>query len=180
MSDKTQGTDIPAKTTSAQNAAARLVEAHQVLSTSKFYLGKPDVLDHVEWVREGRANRLVVKVEKNIEKALEMARLCTIVKINRDDFWLTSDAGYQKPLVVWKSLAEVKPSCAMTMPDVQPVKMDYSRVVANLHNLQGRITTPGYQMGKGFFLSARGDVQRFKLRHILFEVRRSNIVITMS
>ena len=180
MSDKTQGTDIPAKTTSAQNAAARLVEAHQDLSRSKFYLGKADVLDEVEWVREGRANRLVVKADKDIEKALEMARLSAIVKIDRDDFWLTSDAGYQKPSVVWKSLAEVKPSCAMTMPDVQPAKMDYSRVVANLHNLQERIMTPGYQMGKGFFLSARGDVQRFKLRHILFEVRRSNIAITKS
>ena len=74
----------------------------------------------------------------------------------------------------------MKPSCAMTMPDVQPVtEMDYSRVVANLHNLQGRITTPGYQMGKGFFLSARGDVQRFKLRHVLFEVRWSKIANTM-
>ena len=103
MSGKTQGTDVPAKTTSAQNAAAWLVEAHQVLSTSKFYLGKLDVLDHVEWVREGRANRLVVKVEKDVEKALEMARLCAIIKIDRDDFWLTSDAGYQKPSVVWKS-----------------------------------------------------------------------------
>ena len=82
MSDKTQGTDVPAKTTSAQNTAARLVEAHQVLSISKFYLGKPDVLDHVEWVWEGRANRLVVKVEKDVEKALEMARLCAIVKID--------------------------------------------------------------------------------------------------
>ena len=48
--------------------------------------------------------------------------------------------------------------------------MDYARVVDNLRTLQGKITTPGYQMGKGFFLAARGDVQRFKLHHILFKV----------
>lgn len=176
MSDKFQATDVPAKISCAQSAAARLVDAHLELSTSPFYLGQTVVLDHVEWVREGRANRLVVKVEKEVDKAstevgeLEMAKLSAIVKIDRDDFWMTSDAGYQRPSVVWKSLAEVKLSCAMTMPDAQPAKMDYSRVVSNLQELQGRIATPGYQMGKGFFLSARGDVQRFKLRHVLFEV----------
>lgn len=159
--------------TLVQKAAARLLAAHQKLSGTQFYLGESTVLDHVEWVQDGRADRLVVKVDEKADTSnMELARLSAIVKIDRDDFWMISDAGYQKPSVVWKSLAEVKLSCAMTMPDLQPVKMDYVCVVANLETLQGRITTPGYEMGKGFFVGARGDVRRFKLRHALFEVSR--------
>ena len=160
----------------AQKGAEYLLHVHRSLSTSPFYLGNEAVVDHVQWVRDGRANRLLIKPGESINSAhndpsnLPFAKLSAIVKIDRDDFWLTSDAGYRKPSVVWKTLADVKPSCAITMPDVQPAKMDYARVVDNLRMLQGKITTPGYQMGKGFFLAARGDVQRFKLRHILFEV----------
>ena len=160
----------------AQKGAERLLHVHQSLSTSPFYLANEAVLDHVQWVRDGHANRLLVKPEESTNSArndpsnLPLAKLSAIVKIDRDDFWLTSDAGYRKPSVVWKSLADVKPSCAITIPNMQPAKMDYARVVDNLRTLQGKITTPGYQMGKGFFLAARGDVQRFKLRHILFEV----------
>ena len=169
--------DSEAPRTVAQKAAARLLEAHWKLSGTRFYLGESAVLDNVEWVRDGRANRLVVKVEEGVEGTetsdLQLAKLSAIVKIDRDDFWMTSDAGYQKPSVVWKSLAEVKLSCAMAMPDLQPAKMDYAVVVSNLQSLQAKITTPGYDMGKGFFLTGRGDVQRFKLRHVLFEVSGS-------
>ena len=167
----------------AQRGAERLLHVHQRLSTSPFYLGNEAVVDHVQWVRDGRANRLLVKPDENIKSAhndpsnLPIAKLSAIVKIDRDDFWLTSDAGYRKPSVVWKTLADVKPSCAITIPDVQPARMDYARVVDNLRTLQEKITTPGYQMGKGFFLAARGDVQRFKLRHILFEV---NFIISQA
>ena len=156
----------------AQKAAGRLVEAHRKLTGTSFYLGESAVLDNVEWVRDGRANQLVVKVEEAVATSdtnLQLAKLSAIVKIDCDDFWMTSDAGYQKPSVVWKTLADVKLSCAMTMPDLQPVKMDYASVVSNLQTLQGRTMMPGYEMGKGFFLGARGDVQRFKLRHVLFE-----------
>lgn len=177
---QTQDTFTPSTSqetkTLGQKAAERLLYVHQSLSTSHFYLGNETVIDHVQWVRDGRANRLVVKPGEDVNSAsndisnLPIAKLSAIVKIDRDDFWLTSDAGYQKPSVVWKTLAEVKPSCAITIPDVQPAKMDYPRVVNNLRTLQGKITTPGYQMGRGFFLAARGDVHRFKLRHVLFEV----------
>jgi len=84
---------------------------------------------------------LVIKPDKGVDRAstdisdFEITRLSAIVKIDRDEFWWTSDA---------KNLAEVKSSCAITMPDLQPAKMDYPCVVANLQNLQGKITMPEY------------------------------------
>ena len=173
MSQQSSPKETESPKTLAQKATARLLAAHQKLSGTQFYLGQSVILDHVEWIRDGRADQLVLKVDDKAEPSnMQLARLSAIVKIDRDDFWLTPDAGYQKSSVVWKSLADVKLSCAMTMPDLQPVKTDYVRVVSNLETLQERITTPGYEMGKGFFLAARGDVRRFKLRHALFEVRR--------
>jgi len=95
-----------------------------------------------------------------------------IVHINRNDFWMTSDAGYRRPSTVLKGLRDVKLSYAVCIciPDLQPVRGNYDQVVKNLEQLQAEIVTPGYQIGKGFFLGAKGDAKRFKIQHVLFDV----------
>ena len=104
---------------------------------------------------------------------MDLAKLSAIVKIDREDSWLTSNAGYQKPSVVWKNLWEAKPLGVIAMPELQPVKTEYVRVVSNLQKLR-KITAPGYQMSKGFFLAAlqvaprlvRGDsIHRKRANH---------------
>jgi len=133
------------------------------------------VLQKVEWVRDGRADRLAVKTDsiggetKDTSQYI-MVTLTAIVHIDRDDFWMTSDAGYRRPSTVWKGLRDVKPSCAVCIPDLQPARGDYDQVVKNLEQLQAEIVTPGYQMGKGFFLALKGDAKRFKIQHVLFDV----------
>ena len=40
----------------AQKSTERLLHVHRSLSTSPFYLSNEAVVDHVQWVRDGRAN----------------------------------------------------------------------------------------------------------------------------
>jgi len=111
---------------------------------------------------------LVIKPDKGVDRAstdisnFEIARLSAIVKVDQDEFWWTSDA---------KNLAEVKSSCAIMMPDLQPAKMDYPCVVANLQNLQGKITMPEYQTGKRGIRSRSSNLYSLwfegLLRHML-------------
>lgn len=103
-----------------------------------------------------------------------MATLTAITRMDCNNFWMTSDAGYGRPSTVWKDLAEVKLSCVVCSPDLQPAKGDYDQVIANLQSLQGKIVTPGYQMGKVFFLAGKGVMKRFKVHHVLFEVSIRN------
>lgn len=154
--------------TLSQNFAAQLMKSHQCLSQSDFYLGGDRVLEKVIWVCEGCADRLVIKgetgnKETTDDRQAEMATLTVIVHVDCNDFWITLDGGYTRSSIVWKDLAEVKLTCAMCSPDLQPAKLDYDQVIANLESLQGRIVTPGYQMGKVFFLGGKGDMKRFKV-----------------
>lgn len=88
-------------------------------------------MEKVTWVREGRADRLVVKRESHSDdppeqSASEMASLTAIVHIDGSDFWMTSDGAY---------------------PDLPPVKADYDQVVANLQELRGQVATPSFCNG---------------------------------
>ena len=156
-------------TPSVAASAAHLIQTHQILKQSKFYLGGDQVLKKVKWVCDGRADRLVVNGPPS-EGSFEMASLSAIVRVEHNDFWMTPDAGYQKPSAIWKDLLDVKPSCVVSAPDLQPVKDDFQQVVANLQHLQGEMRTPGYEMGKAFFTGGHAETQRFKVRHVLFEV----------
>lgn len=166
---------MSAELTSSSNAAAQLMKSHCNLKGSDMYLGSPQVMEKVTWVCEGRADHLVVKSESHSDvhsedASHEMVFLTTIICIDGSDFWMTSDGAYGWPSTVWKELADVKLSCAVCTLDLQPMKADYDQVVANLHKLQAQVVTPGYQMGKSFFLPGKGDMKRIKIRHVLFEV----------
>lgn len=83
-----------------------------------------------------------------------MATLSAIVHVDQNNFWMTLDAAYDWPSIVWKDLADVKPSCAVCTLDLPPVKAYYNQVVANLHELQAQVLTPGYQKEKSFLPEA--------------------------
>jgi len=149
-------------------SASQLVHSHHKLKQSDLYLRGDQVLQKVIWVHDGCADRLAVKGETGGEERkdkanYEMVSLSAIVRIDRNNFWMSSDAGYQRPSTVWKDLVDVKPSCAVCTLDLQPAKGDYEKVVENLQQLQAQTLTPGYQMGKGFFLGLKSEAMRFKI-----------------
>jgi len=144
-----------------------------VASMPKERLGGPRLDRSCNWEKYGydrHADRLVVNDGASSDGSFEMASLSAIVQVDHNDFWMTPDTGYQKPSAVWKDLLDVKPSCIISAPDLQPVKDKFQQVVANLQHLQGEMWMPGYEMGKAFFTGGHAQTQRFKVRHVLFEV----------
>ncbi|KIK11918.1 hypothetical protein PISMIDRAFT_78579, partial [Pisolithus microcarpus 441] len=97
------------------------------------------------------------------------AILSAIARIDNHDFWLTSDGGYQGPDSVWKEFLEVKPSCALTDPGLQPAAADFPIVLRTLQKITEKCVTPGYSAGRSFFAPSKTTATRFKLRHKLFE-----------
>ncbi|KAI6021763.1 hypothetical protein BKA83DRAFT_4126509 [Pisolithus microcarpus] len=63
------------------------------------------------------------------------AILHTIVHIDSKDFWLTADSGYLGPNTVWKEIADVKPSCTITNPGLEPISSDFKVVIHMLQDL---------------------------------------------
>ncbi|KAI6004719.1 hypothetical protein EDD15DRAFT_2359476 [Pisolithus albus] len=99
----------------------------------------------------------------------EKAILSAIACIDHDDFWLTPDGGYHGPTTVCREILDVKPSCAMTIPGLEPVRSDFGIVMQNLRAITQKCVTPGYSTGRSFFTWDNLNPTRFKLRHQLFE-----------
>ncbi|KAI5982870.1 hypothetical protein EDD15DRAFT_2377090 [Pisolithus albus] len=99
----------------------------------------------------------------------EHAVLSAIVRIDREDFWLVSDGGYQGPGNVWKDILDVKLSCALTKPSLEPINSDFAVVLNALRLLTQKCVTPGYTLGKSLFGNENSNPTRFKLRHKLLE-----------
>lgn len=95
--------------------------------------------------------------------------LSAIACIDHDDFWLTADGGYHAATLVCRELLDVKPSCALATPGLEPVRSDFATVLQNLRQITEKCTTPGYASGKSFFTGDIPNTTRFKLRHQLFE-----------
>lgn len=99
----------------------------------------------------------------------ERVILSAIACIDHDDFWLTADGGYHGTTTVCREILDVKPSCALTTPGLEPVKSDFATVLHNLRQITEQCITPGYAAGKSFFTGDHSNTTRFKLRHQLFE-----------
>lgn len=84
------------------------------------------------------------------------------MRIDHEDFWLTSDGGYQGPNAVWRDILHVKPSCALSNPGVEPVLSDFQHVLQNLQLLAERCVTPGFSSGKSLFCTDHQGVGRFQ------------------
>lgn len=186
-------TSTPSETsdpTPSDPITSRLSLARDRLLHHGFYLGDSSIIDKLHWVQDGRGHALtsisipdsnadvdvlitVPPVELPSDNSLttspDHATLTAIVRVDRNDFWLTSDGGYQGPTAVCKELLQVKPSCALTDPATMPVSADFAVVLETLHLITEKCVTPGYSAGASFFSTDGDGGPRFKLRHKLFE-----------
>lgn len=170
-------------TTLHPRTAKTLLDARQRLLDSNVYLAHPNFRDRVEWVRDGKAHKLVMKVDKpasastsaaddddeNSSSAPEMAILSVIVIISSDDFWMSSDAGWRGPTKITKTFAQVKPSCTGERPNLETLGDDFDIAISNLKWLQDQAATHGFREKKGLLVGNPG-MPRIKVRHTLFEV----------
>lgn len=104
-----------------------------------------------------------VSFDRAPSPAPEPAILSTIVHIDSADFWLTADGGFLGPNSVWKEIVNVKPSCTVMDPGIEPVTFDFAVVIRVLQELTAKCVTPGYTTGKSFFSQRESGPTRFKL-----------------
>ncbi|KAI6100724.1 hypothetical protein EDD16DRAFT_1761229 [Pisolithus croceorrhizus] len=174
-------------------SSSHVLNACNRLMGSPSYLGLPSLSSDFHWLCEGRGHVLIHMPESppdtvtttspptnsddgdpcdsspNVPSTPVAVSLSAIIRINREDFWLTSDGGYQGPGAVWRDILDVKPSCTVSNPSIEPVTSDFVHMLRNLHLLTKRCVTPGFSSGKSFFCADHQAVARFKLRHRLFE-----------
>ncbi|KAI6024582.1 hypothetical protein EDC04DRAFT_2723655 [Pisolithus marmoratus] len=155
--------DPPASTTESL-----LADRREQLQNSGFYLADDDIHNKVEWICHGRSHYLAVAGN---EMQRQVADLSAIVQINSNNYWLMSDAGYCKGMKFCQHLYDIKPSCTISEPPMNPYKTDFTAVMNNLRILTQKTSTPGYQLGQGFFFHDNATLTptRFKIRHILFK-----------
>ncbi|KAI6043564.1 hypothetical protein EDC04DRAFT_2600031 [Pisolithus marmoratus] len=84
--------------------------------------------------------------------------------------------GYHGPNSFWKEIVDVKPSCTISDPGLEPVNSDFIVILQMLHMFMDKCITPGYSHGKSFFSNGNISPMQFKLHHQLFEALESAIV----
>jgi hypothetical protein len=160
------------------NTARRLLDARQRLLNTGLYLSHPNIRNKVEWVRDGKGHKLVVKntkpVDDDAEKSPpEMALLSLITVISVDDFWMSPDAGWKGPTSFTKTLTDAKASCTGEKPKIDIFGDDFVTAITNLQWLQDQTATHGFAAKKGALIGQPGaaaDTYKVKVRHCLFEV----------
>ncbi|KAI5989032.1 hypothetical protein EDD15DRAFT_2370889 [Pisolithus albus] len=150
-----------------------LSRSREQLLASGLYLADDNIVHNVHWVQQGRSHYLAVLPNEPSSSAAEheLAELSAIVLIDSKNYWLTSDAGYQRGTCIWPHLYDVKLSCTVSAPPMNPQKTDFATVTNNLRVLMQKIATPGFEKGNGFLFHDNGSPTptRFKIRHCLFE-----------
>ncbi|KAI5997162.1 hypothetical protein EDD15DRAFT_2364660 [Pisolithus albus] len=137
-------TSTPSDTLASDPISLRITLARERLLRGGFYLGDSSVIQSLHWVQDGRGHALTstskadsTANDDDVHMVLpgdfpshsaNHATLSAIVRVDRNDFWLTSDGGYQGPSALCKEILHVKPSCALTDPGTMPVSTDYVTV----------------------------------------------------
>lgn len=166
---------ITAPTSPSNTPTSPLTRSRDQLLESGFYLADDNVINNVRWVQQGRSHYLATVPDSSTSTSAasqhELAELSAIVVIDSKNYWLTSDAGYQRGACMWQHLYDVKLSCTVSAPPTNPHKSDFVTVMKNLRILMQKIATPGFEKGKGFLFHDNGSPtpMRFKIRHCLFE-----------
>ncbi|KIK19874.1 hypothetical protein PISMIDRAFT_13357 [Pisolithus microcarpus 441] len=174
-----------------------MVTARNRLMRSGSYLGDPSICSNFQWLHEGCGHMLVhvpklasevilslsaptsaddnaevncdLKPDIPLSQPNEPAILSMIVRIDHNNFWLMADGGYLGPNNVCKDILDVKPSCALLNPGLEPMMSDFPLVLQTLQQSTQCCVTPGFSSGKSFFSVDQNGAQHFKLHHILFE-----------
>ncbi|KIK18236.1 hypothetical protein PISMIDRAFT_109910 [Pisolithus microcarpus 441] len=172
-----------------------LINAHNCLMGSRCYLGDTSISANFEWVCEGQGHVLVcVPAMQNDDPPTATGHdtsvddnnvdspgipptpltpptfLSAIVHIDQEDFWLTPDGRYQGPNGIWKEFLDVKPSCTLVNPGMEPVMSDFPVTLHMLQLFTQHCVTPSFSSGKSFFSSDEHGPSHFKLCHRLFKV----------
>ncbi|KAI6010047.1 hypothetical protein PISMIDRAFT_12614 [Pisolithus microcarpus 441] len=159
-------------TASLTPTTSPMSRSRQQLLASGLYLADDNIVHNVQWVQQGRSHYLAVLSDSSTAAAQhEPAELSAIVVIDSKNYWLTSDAGYQKGASMWQHLYDVKLSCTVSAPPMNPQKSDFGTLMKNLCILMQKITMPGFEKGKGFLFhdNCSPTPTCFKIRHCLFE-----------
>ncbi|KAI5997569.1 hypothetical protein EDD15DRAFT_2194608 [Pisolithus albus] len=171
--------------------------SHDHLLAMGLYLGDSTVATNVQWVREGRGHVLVYCPKKDTEESTtegnstalknissnptpttapanfqappEGAELSAIVRIECEHFWLTSDGGYLGPNDICKEILDVKLTCTVGDPGMEPVHSDFPTVLDMLCVLTRQCVMPGYSAGPSLFITEKNRPTCVKVRHRLFE-----------
>ncbi|KAI6012841.1 hypothetical protein BKA83DRAFT_31409, partial [Pisolithus microcarpus] len=75
------------------------------------------------------------------------AILSAIIHIDHNDFWLMADGGYLRPNKVCKDILDVKPSCTLLNPGLEPMISDFPLVLQTLQQCTQRCVTPSFSSG---------------------------------
>lgn len=171
----------------------RLQAAQTYLLGRRGYLAEPAVLEDCEWVRDGKAHKLVFKTppappvstvdsnESTLQDTIEvpqLAKLCLVGRISKDDFWLLSDAGWRGTTEFSKSFAKVKASGTWEAPRQAPFAADFPSAIKNLKAIEAKMVTPGFKQTRSTLVGLGGS--RVKVRHALFEVSYISSYITLT
>ncbi|KAF9239986.1 hypothetical protein BU15DRAFT_61619 [Melanogaster broomeanus] len=163
----------------ASSTNDRNTRIHQELLDSGLYLGDRAILQHVEWKPNGRRESLFIKESPSSpsddqkpssdDSVADLATLSTVVRINDNGFWLTSDAGWRAPTDITPHLRDAKASCIGVSPLTGVFRDDFFLSVENAHLLQQQIATPNAGEHLGFACKGEGQFAELKFRHMLFE-----------
>lgn len=132
------------------------------------YLGDGLVPNKVAWVREGKADKLVLP---NVESTY--AVLLCITEIDTNSYWLTSDANYQGPNSYVKKIVDAKASCIMMKPMMEFFSSEWQSVLANLRSVMSQIAKPG-SPSQGLFAMQTSTC--FKVCYVLFTVSHNTSI----
>jgi hypothetical protein len=167
----------------------KLVDTRDLLMAEGFYIGDSTFRHDVVWLRVGKADHLVVKSDATAyddamkEFALDMSAtaapsppqpvpLSAIVHIPEGDFWFASCAMWKGPTQAAPTFADIKPSFTGQAPMHDPIRADFTEVIANIKWLMGEAATPGVQMKQGLIVNTIGTgAPKLKVKHVVFEVR---------
>ncbi|KAI6143858.1 hypothetical protein EDD17DRAFT_1658667 [Pisolithus thermaeus] len=163
--------------------------AHNCLLASGLYLGDSSIMGNLHWVQDGRMDVLSyvpgclsppstgdldLPPNHAMSPSSGVAKLCAIVCIDCEDFWLMADGGYMGPNSLWKEIVDVKLLCTVCDPGIAPLTSDFAVILDILCMLTQKCVMPGYSAGTSFFLNTKQGPSHFKLRHKLFETLDSS------
>ncbi|KAF9234214.1 hypothetical protein BU15DRAFT_79234 [Melanogaster broomeanus] len=118
------------------------------LLQSGLYLADDTVLDHVQWRPNGRKNSLFINEnssQSSVDPQPELATLSAIVRVNDNNFWLTSDAGWRTPTKITPQLSDAKGTCIGIAPLTGIFHDDFLASIHNARTLQQRTATPDFE-----------------------------------
>jgi len=173
---------MPTATTSdAEKSERALVMWRTALVASGLYLGVPQTVDAVQWMRDGRTLRLVARnpdgvtpgtvpvIRQIYGEAGESISLSLLVQITEDDFWMMPDGFWRSGSGGARKFSDVKLTCTGAAVDNHPLPADFNNALHTLeHIMDGAKSTGATQEG---VIKTTNEGPKLRFRHQLFQVR---------